>query len=47
MHYNENRILEKYERIVRVDLYEEGEYILPEINVTTKQYDKILRSIRK
>jgi hypothetical protein len=47
MYYSINRILEKYERVDRVDLYEEGEYILPDIHVSGKQYDKILRSLQK
>jgi hypothetical protein len=47
MYYSINRILEKYERVIRVDLYEEGEYILPDIQVSSKQYEKILRSLHK
>jgi hypothetical protein len=47
MYYSENRILEKYERVDRVNLYEDGEYILPDIHVSGKQYDKILRSLHK
>jgi hypothetical protein len=47
MYYSVNRILEKYERVDRVDLYEDGEYILPDIYVSGKQYEKILRSLHK
>lgn len=47
MFYNNNRIIEKFAEVRRLDDYEKDEYILPEIQVATKQFDKILRNIKK
>jgi hypothetical protein len=46
MFYNDNRIVERAEIVYRLDMFEPNEYILPHIEVTNKQLNKILRSLK-
>jgi hypothetical protein len=47
MRFNANRIVEKVEEVNNSVDFEKDEYIMPHIQVTSKQFEKILRSIKK